>query len=121
MKLARVAVSQAVFAVVMITYLLGLMLTPAAAQLPPTVDPPSYGAFNGVFIADGDGLKKPLGKDDSVLRADSPWSLYLWVRAEEPQHLPSLLAGVGEVAEQYPHYLGIDNGHVILWMGKENA
>ena len=39
-----------------------------------TNDPPSYGPFNGTFLPDGDGLKKPLVKDDSVLRADSPWS-----------------------------------------------
>ena len=67
--------------------LCGLMICSIAAvafaQAPVTNDPPYYGPYNGVFLADGDGLKKSLAKDDSVLRADSPWTLYAWVRAEE--------------------------------------
>src|SRR5258708_5845431 len=95
----------------------------AQAQLPITTDPPFYGPYNGNFIPDGDGLKKPLSKDDSILRADSPWSLYLWVRTEEALKGPSLLAGVGNVdlEEEYPRYLASDGSHVILWMGKDNT
>ena len=44
--------------------------TVAKAQFPVTNDPPFYGPFNGVFLSDGEGLKKNLAKDDSVLRAD---------------------------------------------------
>jgi len=93
------------------------------AQLPITTDPPFYGPFNGTFLPDGDGLKKALLKDDSVLRADSPWSLYLWVRPQEELKAFSLLAGVGDIdlEEEYPRYLASDGGHVILWMGKDNS
>ena len=46
------------------------------AQLPVTNDPPVYGPYNGVFLPDGDGLRKPLVEHDTVLLADSPWTLY---------------------------------------------
>lgn len=91
------------------------------AQAPVTNDPPSYGPFNGIFIADGDGLKKPLVKDDSVLRADSPWALYAWVRSEEALSAPSLVAGVGEPTEEYPRYLAVDGGQLTLWLGNDNS
>ena len=62
----------------------------ANAQTAVTNDPPFYGPFNATFLPDGDGLKKALAKTDSVLRADSPWSLYAWVKPEEaPNHVDS--------------------------------
>ena len=48
------------------------------SQIPVTNDPPEYGPYNATFFPDGEGLKKTLGKDDTVLRADSPWSLTMW-------------------------------------------
>src|SRR5882672_6617800 len=93
----------------------------AKAQLPITNDPPLYGPWNGTFFPDGDGLRQRMVKDDSVLRADSPWSMYCWVRVEEAPKAFTLLAGVGDVAEQYPRYLAADAGHVTLWIGKDNS
>src|ERR1700685_4681495 len=69
------------------------------AQAQVTNDPSSYGPFSAVFLVDGDGLKKPLVKDDSVLRADSPWSLYGWVRPIEALKAPSLVGGMGDPEE----------------------
>src|SRR3984957_2208678 len=86
-----------------------------------TNDLPFYGPFNAVFLPDGDGLKKPLRKDDSVLRADSPWSLYGWVKSAEPLKGPSLVAGIGDPAEEFSRYLAFDGEHAILWMGKDNS
>ena len=86
-----------------------------------TNDLPLYGPFNAVFFPDGDGLKKPLRKDDSVLRADSPWSLYGWVKSAEPLKGPSLVAGIGDPAEEFSRYLAFDGEHVTLWMGKDNS
>jgi len=91
------------------------------AQLAVTSDPPFYGPFNGVFLRDGDGLKKAIAKNDSVLRADSPWSLYAWVRTEEVLAAPSLVAGLGDPAEEYSRYLAVDGSHVTLWTGKDNS
>jgi len=91
------------------------------AQMAMTNDPPVYGPFSGVFLPDGDGLHKALLKDDSVLRADSLWSLYGWVRSEEEIKAPTLVMGLGETIEEYPRYLALDNGHVIVYVGKENT
>ena len=101
--------------------LLVLLRVNSLAQMPVTVDPPFYGPFQGIFLADGDGLKKPMVKDDSVLRADSPWSLYGWVRTDEPLSAPSLVAGFGDPADEYSRYLAVDGSHVSLWMGKDNS
>ncbi len=91
------------------------------AQTPVTNDPPLYGPFKAVFLADGDGVRKSMVKDDSVLRADSPWSLYGWVKTEEEMKPPSLVAGIGDPAEEYSRYLAMDSEHVILWMGEEST
>lgn len=90
------------------------------AQVIPTNDPPLYGPYNGVFLPDGDGLKKAIGEHDSVLRADSPWTLYAWVNPQEAVTAPTLIAGAGKPEEDYPRYLGADGGKVVLWIGKDN-
>jgi len=90
------------------------------SQTPASNDPAFYGPFNGAFLPDGDGLRKKLGRNDSVLRADSPWSLSCWVKTAEAVKAPSLVAGVGDPTEEYPRYLALDDGQVLLWMGKDN-
>ncbi len=86
----------------------------------PTNDPPYYGPFNGAFLADGEGLKKPLAKDDTVTRADSPWTLYAWVWLDDVPKGPSLLAGIGNPEDEYSRFLGIDGDKLLLWAGKDN-
>jgi Exo-beta-D-glucosaminidase Ig-fold domain/Glycosyl hydrolases family 2/Concanavalin A-like lectin/glucanases superfamily/Glycosyl hydrolases family 2, sugar binding domain/Glycosyl hydrolases family 2, TIM barrel domain len=93
----------------------------AHAQWPITNDPPQYGPYNGVFLAGGDGLKAPVAEHDSLLRADSEWSLYCWVRTDEPLQGATLVAGMGETTEEYPRFLGADAKTVFLWMGKDNS
>jgi len=95
--------------------------TLAKAQFPITNDPPLYGPFNGFFLADGEGLKKNLAKDDSVLRADSPWTLYCWVRPVEAPSGMTLVAGVGNTDEEYPRYLAIESNKAAVWTGKDNS
>jgi beta-galactosidase/beta-glucuronidase len=86
-----------------------------------TTDPPFYGPYNAIFLPDGDGLRKPLLKDDSLLRADSPWTLYAWVKPGEISRSLTLLAGIGGPSDEFPRYLAIDEGRLILWIGKENS
>jgi hypothetical protein len=86
-----------------------------------TNDPPFYGPYNAVFLPDGEGLKKPLAEHDSVLRADSPWSLYCWMRTEEPLKAPTLLAGIGNPNEEYSRYLGLNADKLVLRMGEDNS
>ena len=98
--------------------MLGLMVQ---AQTPVTNNPPYYGPYNAVFLPDGDGLTKSLVKEDTVLQADAPWSLYAWVRMEEQPTAITLVAGVGDPGEEYPRYLAYDGAKLSLWMGKENG
>jgi hypothetical protein len=101
--------------------LCGLCPAQTADRFPPVVEPPHYGPYNAVFLSDGDGLRKPLQKDDPVLRADSPWTLLAWVRPSEAVKVPQLLAGVGDPTEEFPRYLAADDGKLMLWMGKDNV
>ncbi len=102
------------------TFLL-LLGVAAQAQLPITTDPPMYGPWNGVLLPDGDGLRRHLVKDDSVLRPDSPWTLSCWVRIEEAPKAFTLVAGVGDVLDEYPRFLALDATHLSLWIGKDNS
>jgi hypothetical protein len=103
---------------------LGLFLLVAVssawAQFIPTADPARYGPFNGTFLPDGEGLSKPIAEKDTVLRADSPWTLYAWVQTIDAPSQFSLIAGVGDPTEEYPRYLAIDRGRIILWVGRDN-
>ena len=101
--------------------LLTLVQISAFGQTPVTNDPPQYGPFNVVLLPDGDGAKKTLLKDDSVLRPDSPWTLSAWVRGEEPEKASSLVVGVGEPGEEFPRYLAVDGAHLLLWLGQDNV
>lgn len=100
---------------------IALIASALHCQAQATNDPPSYGPFNAVFLPDGDGLKKPLEKTDSLLRADSPWSIYAWVSPVESQNMPSLIAGVGDPEEEFSRYLALTSDHLILYMGKDNV
>ena len=106
------------------TLMCGFLLFAAAVSAQnwiPTNDPSYYGPFNGVFWPDGDGLRKSLGKDDTVTRANSPWTLYAWVWLEEAPKAPTLIAGIGNPEDEYSRYLGIDGDKLILWAGKDNV
>jgi len=105
----------------LISFVLSATAVPAQSQAPVTNDPPFYGPFNAVFLPDGDGLKKNLSKTDSVLRADSPWSLYGWVKPLEPPKQFSLVAGFGDPTEEFSRYLAFDADRLILALGKDNS
>jgi len=91
------------------------------SQSPATNDPSSYGPFHAIFLPDGSGLSKPLLKNDSLVLADSPWSLYAWVKPAEGVKMPSLVAGLGDPADEFSRFLALSSDHLILWMGKENS
>ena len=93
----------------------------AQSQAQVTNDPPYYGPYNAVFLSDGDGLHKPLEKSDSVLRADSPWSIYAWVKPAEASKKLSLVVGFGDSEEEFSRYLALDSDHVVLWLGIDNT
>jgi hypothetical protein len=91
------------------------------AQIPATNDPGQYGPYNGTFLADGLGLKISIANaHDSILRADSPWTMYCWVRSSGPITSRELIAGLGNTSSEYPRYLALDATHATLWMGAGN-
>jgi Exo-beta-D-glucosaminidase Ig-fold domain/Concanavalin A-like lectin/glucanases superfamily/Glycosyl hydrolases family 2/Glycosyl hydrolases family 2, TIM barrel domain len=91
------------------------------AQVSQANDPPQYGPYNGHFLADGTGLEMPLANaHDSILLANSPWTIYCWVRTTEPVDAQELVAGLGSTSAEYPRYLGVDAGRIMLWMGQGN-
>ena len=99
--------------------LLSIFAPRLAAQIEiPTNDPPQYGPYNGTFLAGGDGLKKQMVKTDTVLRADSPWSLWAWVRTDEAPKGAILLVGFGEWDAEYGRYIGVDGDKLAYWGGK---
>ena len=71
--------------VMLTTAALVLLLSTAeiTAQVPITNDPPQFGPYNGVFFPDGGGLRFPIANThDTLLLADSPWSIYCWVNSD---------------------------------------
>jgi len=86
-----------------------------------TNEPPVYGPYNGVFLPDGEGITKKLTESDTVLLADSPWTLFAWVNAEEAVAKPTLIAGLGKPEDEYSRYLAIAPGKLILFGGKNNS
>jgi hypothetical protein len=98
-----------------------LFVPVANSQFVPTNNPQQYGPYNATFLPGGDGLRSALTANDTVTRADSPWTIWCWVRLEAPSDLPTLIVGLGETNEEYPRYLSLDAGKVALWMGNDNS
>ncbi|MGA1980911.1 MAG: LamG-like jellyroll fold domain-containing protein [Acidobacteriaceae bacterium] len=101
-----------------------LFAAAALAQSPAAVsaaDPPQFGPYNATILADGPGLTKPITDPrDPVLAADSPWTLFCWIRTSEPVDAFSLVAGLGSTTAGHPRYLAIDAGRIVLWLGEAN-
>src|SRR5450631_4142188 len=107
------------FAVVTALLLAGVVS--ANAQIVPTNDPPVYGPYNVTSAQGGDGVRKKMVEKDTVLRADSPWTMYGWVQVAAPVTGPQLVAGYGDVAGEYARYIGLEPGKLVMWAGPENS
>lgn len=91
------------------------------AQVVVTNDPPQYGPYNATFLLDGAGLQKTIAPNDTLLRADFPWTMYGWVNASEVDQPLTLIAGLGDPTAVNPRYLAFEKGRLVLWMGRDNA
>jgi hypothetical protein len=98
-----------------------LLSAGASAQIVPTNDPPVYGPYNAEILQGGDGLHKKMVERDTILRAESPWTIYAWVNSDAPVAAPTLVAGYGDVAAEYSRFLGLEPGKLMLWMGVDNS
>jgi hypothetical protein len=82
--------------------------------------PLSYG-YNGVFLAGGDGLEKPIAADQKKLAVDSPWSMYCWIWIQEPFEGPTLIAGMGKPLDEYSRYFALKNNKLVFRFGVKNS
>ena len=56
-----------------------------------------------------------------MLLADSPWTLYAWVNADEVAARATLVAGLGKPEDEYARYLAIAPGKLVLLGGRDNS
>ncbi|MBZ5495077.1 MAG: glycoside hydrolase family 2 [Acidobacteriia bacterium] len=81
------------------------------------------GPYHGSFIPGGLGLKKPFLPQGAPLEAASAWSMYCWIRSEEPLPAHTLLAGFGEPGADggAQRYLAVLDGQVAFWTGADRV
>jgi hypothetical protein len=82
--------------------------------------PISYG-YNGVFLAGGDGLVKPISAPPAVMAVGTPWSMYCWVWLQEPMAGPTLIAGMGDPLEEYARYFVLKDNRIGFRSGAGNS
>ncbi len=96
------------------------------AQQPPGNDPAQYapaqyGPYNATFLPGGQGLRLPMSDaHDTVLLPGSPWTISCWFNPQEPVTGLQILAGLGNVSDEYPRFLALRAGQVVLWDGAGN-
>jgi hypothetical protein len=101
--------------------LAGCMLVCALGQRVASNDPTRYGPYNAALLPDGLGLRIPLSNShDAVLLPDAAWTLFCWFRAQDSASGLELIAGVGNVSDEYPRFLALDKNRVVLWQGVGN-
>jgi Exo-beta-D-glucosaminidase Ig-fold domain/Glycosyl hydrolases family 2/Concanavalin A-like lectin/glucanases superfamily/Glycosyl hydrolases family 2, sugar binding domain/Glycosyl hydrolases family 2, TIM barrel domain len=94
----------------------------------------AYGPYNAIFIGDGLGLLKPLAKPpsldpryrgpqppDPLTAGSAPWTLAFWFHCSEPLSGTMLLAGLGDPVAGDARFVGVENNHLGLWLGKEQG
>ena len=96
------------------------MLACALGQHVASHDPTQYGPYNATLLPDGLGLRIPLNSQDTVLLPDAAWTLSCWFRMQDPAPGLELIAGVGNVSDEYPRFLALDTNRVVLWQGVNN-
>ncbi|MGB7264173.1 MAG: LamG-like jellyroll fold domain-containing protein [Terracidiphilus sp.] len=92
----------------------------------------AYGPYNAKFLPDGLGLIKPLATPapldpryqgsqppDPLTAGAAQWTLAFWFHSSEPNLSGAiLLAGIGDAAGDDARFIGIENNHLGLWLGK---
>lgn len=81
--------------------------------------PISYG-YNGVFLADGGGLEKPLPAEQQKISASTPWSMDCWVWLQEADADPTLIAGMGNPTDEYSRYFLLQDRKLAFQFGAES-
>jgi len=108
-----------------------LALPAVRVAFPQSIPNQAYGPYYAVLIPDGLGLIKPLAPPPSLdpryqgLRPPDPltagnaqWALAFWFHSSQPLSGTTLLAGLGDPADQDARFIGVENNHLGLWLGK---
>jgi hypothetical protein len=116
------------------------MMLPCCAQAQ-SVPAEDYGPFNAIFLVDGPGLIKSLAAPspldsrtaalldrlglnkqpdsrDALLAGRAEWTLAFWFKPSEPLTGTLLLAGIGDPGAEDARFIGIEDGHLGLWLGR---
>ena len=101
----------------------------------------AYGPYSAVFLADGPGLTKPLAppstldnrtaallerlglnqqsaQRDALAEGRAAWTFSFWFRSSEPLTGATLLAGIGEPGDEDARFVGVEDNHLALWLGR---
>jgi hypothetical protein len=105
----------------------------------------AYGPYNATFLVDGPGLSKSLtppssidprtaamldrmgmggrqsASNDALLGGNAAWTLAFWFRPAEPLTGTVLLAGIGDPGAEDARFIGIEDGRLGLWLGREQG
>jgi hypothetical protein len=81
-----------------------------------------YGPYHGTFLPGGPGLKKPISPQGAPTGPADTWSMYCWVKSDEPFPVRTLLAGFGEPTAEAgaQRYLAIMDGRPAFWSGNDS-
>ncbi len=96
-----------------------------------TLPQEAYGPYNVNSLPDGLGLVRPLAAPpplnpryrgpqppDPLTAGAAPWTLTFWFHSSEPLQGTLLLAGIGDPAADDARFIGVENDHLGLWLGK---
>jgi hypothetical protein len=116
------AVLSAYIAVVVFGFTLAAAAQPPAPAGPVYVTPSAqYGPYNGIFLPDGLGLSIPIpNAKDTLLDADTPWTMLCWINIPEPIGAPEIVASLGSLSAEYGRFLRIEPGTLAFSLGKGN-
>jgi glycosyl hydrolase family 2/Ig-like domain-containing protein/concanavalin A-like lectin/glucanase superfamily protein len=124
-------------AVVCLAVLLGAPRQTKAQSVPVE----AYGPYNATFLTDGPGLTKPLtapstldssttallnrlalnnppSERDALLDGHARWTLAFRFRPSELLTGTVLLAGIGDPAAEDARFIGVQDNHLGLWLGR---
>jgi archaellum component FlaF (FlaF/FlaG flagellin family) len=95
-----------------------LFSLPVSAQTSSEI---AYGPYSALVLVDGTGLEKPLTPQDVLLDPGSPATIYAWVRTDEALAGHTLIAGIGDPAQQGSRYFATESGHLLLSLGARHT
>ena len=125
------------YATLCIAILMPLCASFVEAQSTPT-EP--LGPYNAVFLPDGQGLTKALvvsthqdariaalerlglnrepEAHDGLQDGHAAWTLAFWFRSDDPLTGALLLAGIGDPGAEDARFIGVQDRHLALWLGR---